>query len=103
MKPLYRFRKDKRGVLYLTVMFIITILAVAFVWYMLARAVSAMQSGVVNQTSSEMWISDDNWNAYYLANAFMNNLWQFFLVFLVLGLLYYGYIFSQRRGQGGYG
>jgi hypothetical protein len=47
--------------------------------------------------ASTNFATSNNWNTFNLANTFMNNLWMFFLVFLVLGLTYYGYVEAQRR------
>lgn len=100
---LSRWRKDKRGILYLYIVLIMALVACGFVWYVIACAVQAVQVGVGSTISSDKWVSNSTYQTFDLANTFVNNFWTYFLVLLVLGLLYYGYIFSQRKGIPAYG
>lgn len=70
---------------------------VGAMWFFFSNTIQSIQETFADQTASDMWATTSNWNSYNLATTLMNNLWKFFLVFLVAGLLYYGYIEAQRR------
>ena len=72
-------------------------MVVGLMWFFLANGIQAIQEAVNPQLASDKFASEGNWETFNLANTFMNNLWIFFLVFLVLGLAYYGYVEAQRR------
>jgi hypothetical protein len=63
----------------------------------------AIQVGTSSFTVAENWVSVDVAATWVLATTFVSDFWVYFLVIFVLGLLYYAYIFSQRRGQSAYG
>jgi len=80
--------------------FVVVIMCLAIVglmWFFFANAIQAIQEAVNPQLASNLFASEGNWDTFDLANTFVNNLWVFFLVFLVLGLAYYGYVEAQRR------
>ena len=68
-------------------------------WFFFASAIQSVQTSVNTQLGSGNWASENNWESFNLANTFVNNLWIFFLVFVVLGCAYYGYVEAQRRGR----
>lgn len=80
--------------------FVVVIMALVIVgamWFFFANGVQAIQEAFNPSLASDRFATTANWNTFNLANTFMNNLWIFFLVFLVLGLAYYGYNEAQRR------
>ena len=76
---------------------IMALLIVGAMWFFYANGIQAIQEAFNPDLASTNFATANNWNVFNLANDFMNNLWMFFLVFLVLGLAYYGYIEAQRR------
>ena len=66
-------------------------------WFIFASAIQSLQESFNEGFASTNFITPGNWNTFDLANTFVNNLWIFFLVFLCLGLGYYGYVEAQRR------
>ena len=76
---------------------IMALLIVGLMWFFLAGGVQAIQEAFNPELSSDNFATQGNWGSFNLANDFINNLWIFFLAFLVLGLGYYGYIEAQRR------
>ena len=76
---------------------IMALLIVGLMWFFLAGGVQAVQEAFNPELASTNFATSGNWTTFNLANDFMNNLWIFFLVFLVIGLGYYGYIEAQRR------
>ena len=80
--------------------FVVVIMALIIVgatWFFFANGIQAIEQAFNPQLASTNFASTGNWNTFNLANDFVNNIWVFFLAFLVLGLMYYGYIESQRR------
>jgi hypothetical protein len=59
-----------------------------------------VQTGLNAQLASDMWLTAAHWDSFDLANIFVNNLWMFMIVFVALGVLYYGYVQAQRGGGG---
>lgn len=72
------------------------LVVVGLTWFILAYGVQGIQEAFNIQLASDNWASPENWESFNLANNFVNNLWIYFLVFLVLGLSYYGYVEAQR-------
>jgi hypothetical protein len=80
--------------------FVVVIMALVIVgltWFFFADGVQAIQTAFNPEFASDHFATANNWNIFNLANDFMNNIWIFFLVFLIIGLGYYGYIEAQRR------
>ena len=55
-------------------------------------------------STMEAYNNDPTYASYELADTFMGNLWTYLLVIMVLGLLYWAWIYSQRKSveYGGY-
>jgi hypothetical protein len=70
---------------------------VGAMWFFFSNVVQSIQETFLDSTASDMWATSGNWNSWSLAATLVNNIWKFFLVFLVIGLIYYGYIEAQRR------
>ena len=79
------------------VVVIMAIIIIGAMWFFYANGIQAIQEAFNPMLASTNFATANNWSTFNLANTFMNNLWMFFLVFLVLGLAYYGYIEAQRR------
>ena len=73
------------------------LIIVGATWFFFATAVQSVQETFNPDLASNRFATESNWNVFNLANTFVNNIWVYFLVFLVLGLAYYGYNESQRR------
>lgn len=70
---------------------------VGLMWFIFAGGIQSIQGAFNENLASTNFATAGNWQIFDLANTFVNNLWIFFLVFLVLGLGYYGYVEAQRR------
>ena len=66
-------------------------------WFFLGNAIQKIEESVNGMLVSDNFMSNGNWLAFNSANNFVNYLIVFFAVFLVLGLMYYGYNESHRR------
>ena len=94
---LNKWRKNEQGLLMYFVVLVMCVLVVGIMWFFFANAIQTVQESVNPLLGNSSFASQANYNTFNLANTFMNNLWLFFLVFLVLGLAYYGYVEAQRR------
>ena len=79
------------------VVVVMVIVIAGLMWFFYASAIQATQEGIRENVASDKFASANNWNIFNLANTFMNNIWTFLLVFVVIGLGYYGYVEAQRR------
>lgn len=79
------------------VVVVAALLIVGLCWFIFSSAIQGVQESLNEGFASTNFITEGNWNVFDLANTFINNIWVFFLVFLCLGLGYYGYIEAQRR------
>ena len=82
--------------MYFVVVIMVLIIA-GVMWFFYANAIQQVETAVNPNLGSDKFASPNNWNSFNLANTFINNLWAFLLVFVLLGLAYYGYIEAQRR------
>ena len=73
------------------------LIIIGVMWFFYADAIQSVQTAFNEQLSSDRFATPGNWNSFNLANNFVIALITFFLVFLVIGLGYYGYIEAQRR------
>jgi hypothetical protein len=76
------------------VVVIMALIIVGAMWFFYANGIQAIQEAFNPMLASTNFASEGNWSTFNLANAFMNNLWMFFLVFLVLG---YKCMHHQRK------
>jgi hypothetical protein len=96
---LRKLRSNRKGIMYLISIFIISLIALPFFWYMAAAVVQGVQENTASALSSDKWYSTQNYDIFNLAVTFINNFWMFYLGFVVFGLLYFGYYYAQRRGR----
>lgn len=84
-------------VMYVYAVIIATLFVMGFFWFMFYAGVSLTRASVSNVMVQ--YNNNDTYTAFEYADTFMANIWGFFLVIMVLGLLYWAYIYSQRRGE----
>lgn len=81
------------------VVVVMALFAVGAYWFFFANGVQSIEESINPTITSDKVATTGNWDSWVLANTFVNNIWLFFLVFLVIGLAYYGYNEAQRRGR----
>lgn len=91
------FRRNEKGLLMYFVVVIMALIIVGAMWFFLAVGIQAVEEAFNPLFDSSNFASEANYNSFDLATVFVNYIILFFLVFLVLGLIYYGYNESQRR------
>lgn len=83
--------------LYVSAVILVSLFVMAFLWFALYAAMSPIQSAIAS-TMSQYDVANSTHANYTLAETFMTNLWAYFLVIFVFGLLYWVWIYSQRKG-----
>ena len=79
---------------------LVILVAVAVLVFLFSSAIQGVQINLNGQLASNNWLTEANWESFNLANTFVNNIWLFFVVFVVFGVLYYGYVTAQKQGAG---
>lgn len=97
---LRKFKRDKRGVLYVYGVLIMALAASLFFGFLLMNVVEKIQDAVNPLLDSEEWASDTHYDMFYYASLFVTNIWTYIMAFIVLIIAYWGYTYSQRKAAG---
>ena len=95
-----RFQRDKRAALYVYVVIAICLVAGAFFAFLMLNIVGGVQEVVNPNLSESEWLTEDHFTAFYYATAFVTNLWTYIFAFIIFVIIYWAYIYSQRRSAG---
>ena len=76
---------------------ILTLFAAGILSFFLATGIQQIQEAINPQLSEDKWASEDHYDTFALAATFVNYIWVYIVVFVVLGLAYYGWTEAQRR------
>lgn len=85
-------------ILYVVSVVLACLFILGFLWFCLYACMSQIQSAVAS-TMSQYDIANTTYANYELADTFFQNIWAYMLVIIVLGVAYWVYIYSQRKGQ----
>ena len=85
-------------VLYQTAVVLVALFLMAFLWFGLYAGINSIRTGIM-ATMTQYDTADSTYSNFALADTFMSNLWQFFLVIVVVGLIYWAFIYAQRKGE----
>jgi divalent metal cation (Fe/Co/Zn/Cd) transporter len=83
--------------LYIIGVFFVGIFLLGFIWFVLYYAWYGIQGAIAQHMTS--YYTDSTYATFELAHQFMINLWQYMLVIVFFILLYWMYIYSQRKGE----
>ena len=100
MVALRRFRQNKKGVLYVYLVLIVSLFACVFIYFIYATAIQAVQEAINPLLAESEWLSGEHYTSFFYASTFVNALWTFFIALFIFGLLYWTYIYNQRRSAG---
>jgi len=67
-----------------------------FLWFALWAGVSAIRTAIAT-SMNQYDIANTTYSTYELADTFLNNMWAYFLVIFVFGILCYVFIYAQRK------
>jgi len=87
--------------LYVSAVVIVALFLMGFLWFGLYAVMEPLRAGIVN-AMSQYDVENSTYPSFVLADAFVSNLWSFFLVIVVFILLYWVWIYSQRKGLPAY-
>lgn len=88
-------------ILYVAAVVIVSLFIMGFLWFFLYAVITPVQTAVASNMV-QYDIANTTYTNYELADTFMTNLWQYFLVIFVLAIAYWVYIYSQRKGVPSY-
>jgi len=83
-------------VLYVSAVVLVSLFIMAFLWFGLYSVMDGINTAAV-ASITQYDTENSTYSQFTLANTFMTNLWLFFLVIVVFGLLYWVWIYSQRK------
>jgi hypothetical protein len=89
-------------ILYVSAVILVTLFLMAFLWFALYASINSVRAGIM-ATMTQYDVENSTYPNFVLADTFMSNLWAFFLVIVVIGLLYWVWIYSSRKGVPVYG
>jgi uncharacterized membrane protein len=92
-------RRNQQGLIYLYIVLGLALVAGAVFYFVAANIVGTTQETLNPKLGNDTWIDSAHYDAFALAAQTVTNIWNYFIVFLVIGLIYFGYIMSQREGQ----
>jgi hypothetical protein len=70
----------------------------AFIWFGLYAALSPLRTAIQG-VMSQYNVNNSTYPSFELADTFMANLWTYLLMLFCFGLLFWVWIYSQRKGQ----
>jgi hypothetical protein len=81
-------------VIYVYAVVIISLMLMAIFWFIFQQIVEAIQISSRSLANSFGSTSP----TYTLADQFISNIFTYFLVLMLIGMTYWAYIYSQRKG-----
>ena len=84
-------------ILYTFSVIIVALFVMGFLFTVLYAVIVPLRAAITS-TMSQYDVANSTYTNFELADVFMNNLWVYLLVFVVLVLLYWVYHYSQRKG-----
>lgn len=88
-------------VMYQVAVVLVGLFLMAFLWYALYSCINPLRLATV--ANMEQFENMTSYPSYTLADTFMANLWLFFVAIAGVGLLYWSWIYGQRKNaESGY-
>ena len=81
--------------LYISAVIIVSLFVMAFLWFGLYAVIQQVGTAVAS-SMTKYDVANSTYTNFTLANTFITNVWLYFLVILMFGLLYWVWIYSQR-------
>lgn len=91
-------RPQPTRIMYTAMVIAASLFILGFLWFCLYAAISLVQASTAS-VMSQYDIANTSYVNYELAETFIANIWTYLLMIAVLGLGYWVYIYSQRKGQ----
>ena len=88
--------------MYVYLLLIIAIPALIVFAFMFGTVIQAVQEGMNPSLGVETWVDSEHFNVFYTAASVVTNFWTYILGIILLGLAYWVWIYTQRKGVNGY-
>lgn len=98
ISPIPNLNPKPCRVLYIYAVVVVALFLMAFMWLIFYASISQIR-GAITSTMIQYDTNGSAYGSFELADAFMSNLWAFFLVVVFFGLLLWVYHYAQRKGQ----
>lgn len=85
--------------LYTYAVIISVLFVMAFVWLFLNEAVATIRAGILPVMTR--YENTTNYQTFVYADIFVAQVWTLFLFLVILGLMYWVFIYSQRKKYAG--
>jgi len=72
-----------------------TLFFMAFLWFALYQGVVAVRAATVSAMSQ--YSGQETYPTFQLADTFLSNLWYYFLVIMLFGLVLWVWVYSQKQ------
>ena len=92
-----RYVADRAGLAYLFLILIVGIVALAFFSFYFSSIVENVQHAFNPYLGSGSWVTNEHYNVFYVATGFLTNVWTYIYGFIFFGLIYFSYLYTQRR------
>jgi len=76
---------------------IITLFLMGFLWLMWQTVVLQVRAGIISQMAT--YENETAYATFELADIFVFNVWTFFLLIMMFGLLFFVIVYAQRKGR----
>ena len=98
MKGKYYVPYGPVRIMYQVAVVFVGLFIMAFLWYALYSCIAPLRAATVS--SMEQFENMTSYANFGLADAFMNNLWLFFMAIVGMGLLYWSWVYAQWKNEG---
>lgn len=93
-------RPQPTRILYVVSVVIVGLFLMGFLWTVIYAVIAPVHAGI-SASMAQYDVENSTYASFEFAVAFMFNLFTFLLVIFVLGLLYWVWLYSQRKNIGG--
>ena len=84
--------------MYVYLVLLIAIPALIVFAFMFSTVIQAVQESMNPMLSSNTWVDTEHFNVFYTAASVVTNFWTYILGIIILGLGYWAWIYTQRKG-----
>ncbi len=98
---LKKLRANNKGLLYVFLVLIISVVALVFLALLFSTMIQGVQEGTNPLLGVSTWVTPEHFNVFYMAATVVTNFWTYVFGIIILGLMYWAWIYTQRKGVGG--
>jgi hypothetical protein len=87
--------------MYVYLVLILSLFTLIFLAFLFSSMVQSVQESFNPMLGVTSWVTAEHFNVFYLAASLVTNLWTYIIGVIILGLAYWAWIYTQRKGVGG--